>query len=176
MSKPHAFNSGSCSWCSSWWWVLGGALAWVAPLLVAASAVTGEPAKIPAGESNYLESCGGCHGIEGTSSPRDIPELRGTVGRFLCSKAGREYVVRLPNVAFAAVDDRTLAELLNFMVFRLGGASTPAGARRYTASEVGRLRREPLKNQSLEKLRSTILADAAIACSSDTRAQQSSSR
>ncbi len=97
------------------------------------------------------------------------------MGRFLCSKAGREYIVRLPNVAFAAVDDRTLAELLNFMVFRLGGASTPPGARPYTASEVGRLRREPLKNQSLEKLRGAVLADAAIACSSGTR-QQTSSR
>ena len=86
------------------------------------------------------------------------------VGRFLCTRASREYIVRLPNVAFAAVDDQTLAELLNFMVFRLGGPSTPAGAPPYTRDEVGRLRREPLKNQPLDKLRLAVLWDAATQC------------
>lgn len=136
--------------------------------LACAAALAGPPVPIAAGQSHYLESCGGCHGIEGVSSPGDIPELRGTVGRFLCTRAGREYIVRLPNVAFAAVDDQTLAELLNFMVFRLGGPSTPASAPPYTKAEVGRLRREPLKNQPLDKLRLAVLWDAASQCAASS--------
>jgi cytochrome c2 len=137
------------------------------PILLVSGPVMSDPTPIAAGQSHFLESCGGCHGIEGISSPRDIPELRGAVGRFLCSRAGREYIVRLPNVAFAAVDDQTLAELLNFMMFSLGGASTPADARPYTKSEVAGLRRKALKSQSLEKLRIAVLMDAASRCSSN---------
>ncbi|HWS65867.1 MAG TPA: hypothetical protein VN325_24155, partial [Steroidobacteraceae bacterium] len=74
-------------------------------------------APLTPGQSHYLESCGGCHGIQGSSWKRDIPELRGAVGQFLCTAAGREYIVRLPNVAFANMDDRMLAEVMNFVVF-----------------------------------------------------------
>jgi hypothetical protein len=119
---------------------------------------------LSSGQSHYLESCGGCHGITGTSSPRDIPELRGTVGRFLCSTAGRQYLVRLPNVAFADADDQSLADLMNFMVFELGGASIPAGAKPYTRSEVAHLRHRPLKTQSLQALRAAILGRAIDDC------------
>ena len=114
------------------------------------------------GQSHYLEGCGGCHGIQGASAEREIPQLRGLVGRFLYTSAGREYLVRLPNVAFANMDDEVLADVLNFVVFRLGEGSAPPGAQGYTAREVSVLRRHPFKNERLEALRATILADATL--------------
>ena len=65
----------------------------------------------------YLERCGGCHGLQGVSAPREIPSLRGVAGRFLCTKAGREYVVRLPSIALAPLNDEVLAQLVNFVMF-----------------------------------------------------------
>lgn len=122
------------------------------------------PPQLSSGQSHYLESCGGCHGIQGVSTPRYVPELRGSVGRFLCSGAGRQYLVRLPNVAFAAVDDQALTDLLNFMVFQLGGASTPAAAKPYSRVEVAQLRRKPFKSQSLQHLRTAALAETNSRC------------
>jgi hypothetical protein len=122
-------------------------------------------ARFGVGQSHYLESCGGCHGIDGISSQQHVPALRGSVGQFLCTTAGREYLVRLPNVAFADVNDQVLADLMNFVVFGLGGASTPVGTKPYSREEVAALRRQPLKNRPLADMRAMILADAIVRCS-----------
>jgi len=119
---------------------------------------------LPWGQAHYYEGCGGCHGLDGISARREIPVLRDSVGAFLCSAEGRRYIVRLPNVAFANMDDRTLAETMNFVVFELGRSSAPAGARPYTAEEVGSLRRMPLKNQPLAQLRAAVLAQGSEPC------------
>jgi hypothetical protein len=126
-------------------------------------------ARLSPGQSHYLENCGGCHGIQGSSWKRDIPELRGAVGQFLCTAAGREYIVRLPNVAFANMDDGMLTEVMNFVVFGLGGSSVPAGAKPYSRGEVAALRRQPLKNRQLAALRMTILAEAGTQCGTGMR-------
>lgn len=120
--------------------------------------------RLTAAQSRYLEDCGGCHGIQGISSKPDIPELRGFVGWFLCTPAGREYIVRLPNVAFAAADDELLADVMNMVVFGFGAESVPSWAVPYTASEVAQLRRKPLKNEPLARMRELILEDAMSRC------------
>jgi hypothetical protein len=136
-------------------------------LLLAATALPSNgPAlkPLPWGQAHYYEGCGGCHGLDGVSARREIPVLRDSVGAFLCSAEGRRYIVRLPNVAFANMDDRTLAETMNFVVFELGRGSVPAGAKPYTAEEVGSLRRIPLKNQPLAQLRAAVLAQGSAPC------------
>ena len=135
--------------------------------LVAAAGVPSADAglkPLPWGQAHYYEGCGGCHGLDGVSARREIPVLRDSVGAFLCSAEGRRYIVRLPNVAFAHMDDRTLADTMNFVVFELGRGSVPAGARPYSAEEVGSLRRMPLKNQPLARLRAEVLAQGAAPC------------
>ena len=140
-----------------------GALAGLAA--AAASPSFGSALKpLPVGQAHYYEGCGGCHGLNGISARREIPVLRDEVGAFMCSAEGRRYIVRLPNVAFAHMDDHTLAETLNFVVFELGRASVPAGTRPYTAEEVGQLRRIPLKNQPLARLRAAVLAEGSDPC------------
>jgi hypothetical protein len=108
-------------------------------------------------QSDYQLGCGGCHGENGTSNSKLVPELRGQVGFFLNTPEGREYLVRLPNVAFSTMSDQELADVLNFMVFRIGGASVPAHAAPYTIAEVARLRKQPLNEVSLVDYRKRLV-------------------
>jgi hypothetical protein len=65
---------------------------------------------------------------------------------------------RLPNIAFAALNDRELAAVLNYIVFDLGGASAPAGAKAYDAAEVARWRAQPLTEVALSAYRRRLVA------------------
>src|SRR5579862_7533269 len=105
----------------------GAAVALLASVLQLSAAVADVPAPnssvdIPAINhtvSNYLQSCGGCHGIQGRSAIGLVPQLRDRVGWFLCTSEGRDFIVQLPDVAFAGVSDQELADILNFMMFDL---------------------------------------------------------
>ena len=119
-----------------------------------------EPTGIPVFskvQSDYLLACGGCHGENGVSNARLVPDLAGKVGHFLSTREGREYIVRLPNVATSALDDTALADVLNFMVWTIGGGSAPASARSFTPREVGLLRTRPLNDVSLRQVRHTLV-------------------
>ena len=118
-----------------------------------------KPAQRAKPYDNYVLGCGGCHGIDGVSNPRLVPQLRGQVGYFLQTQAGREYLVRVPNVAFYTVSNEELAQMLNYMVFTIGRDGVPANARPYTASEVGRLRKSPLTEVSLIDYRNALVED-----------------
>lgn len=113
---------------------------------------------LPQPQSDYLLHCGGCHGLEGTSAPAEIPVLRGRVGFFMGSEPAREYLIRLPNVAYTGIaDDNRLAAMMNFVVFTLGGASVPAGAKPFTGKEVARLRAKPMIGQDLIETRAAVV-------------------
>ena len=110
-------------------------------------------------QSDYVEHCSGCHGMQGNSAPAPIPVLRDRVGYFMYTPEGRDYPIRLPNVAYSAIDDnQELADMMNFVVFGLGGASAPRTAKPFTAAEVARLRRDALATQSLIVARMKIVA------------------
>ncbi len=109
--------------------------------------------------SNYLLGCGGCHGIDGVSNARLVPQLRGQVGYFLATKTGREYLVRVPNVAFYTASNDELAQMLNYMVFTIGREGVPPNAKAYTAGEVAKLRKSPLTEISLVDYRNRLVED-----------------
>jgi hypothetical protein len=109
--------------------------------------------------ASYVLGCGGCHGVDGVSNPKLVPELRGQVGYFLATQKGREYLVRLPNVAFYAVSNRELADILNYTVFTIGRGGAPVGAKPYTAAEVATLRKSPLTEVGLIDYRNTLVED-----------------
>lgn len=139
----------------------------------------------------YLTSCGGCHGVEGVSAPQAVPTLRHLTGSFLCTRQGREFIVRLPDVALSSLSDRMLTRVMNWVVFDLGaptgGRSQPGsnhrlslaagpparpswpGARRfaprpYTVAEIARLRREPLTQTGLTPYREQVVAHIQARC------------
>jgi len=121
------------------------------------------PPKIEAAPGAYLLYCGGCHGINGHSSDIAVPDLRGQVDAFLCLPAGREYIVRLPNVAFAPLGDAQLAALMNFVV-DLGKTREGKGDARYSAAEVSALRRKPLLGQPIAGYRRELVMTLIEKC------------
>jgi hypothetical protein len=115
--------------------------------------------------SDYIEHCGGCHGVDGRSAPAQVPELRDRVGYFMCTPEARAYLVRLPNVAHSRItDNQELADLVNFVVFGLGGASAPVDAEPFSAAEVARERRLALSGPSLKAERARLVAAAIRRC------------
>jgi mono/diheme cytochrome c family protein len=113
--------------------------------------------RLTGARGDYLLNCGGCHGFQGVSNPKLVPSLKDLVGFYLRTPEGRAYLPRLPNVAFSTLDDRKLAAVLNYVVFDIGGDSAPAGARLYSASEVGQWRKQPLTEVTLSKYRQQLV-------------------
>ncbi|MGH8201400.1 MAG: c-type cytochrome [Steroidobacteraceae bacterium] len=131
------------------------------PQAVAVPAVT----RLPAVQVAYLTSCGGCHGIEGKSAPAAVPTLRGLTGSFLCTAQGREFIIRLPDVALTPLSDRMLTQVMNFVAFDLGApVAGGSNARPYTVAEVARLRRHPLTDTGLTAYRNRVVAGLAAQC------------
>jgi len=127
--------------------------------LLLPAALHAEMAPLQREQSNYLLNCGGCHGIDGVSNSRVVPDLKDQVGYFLRLPEGRRYLGRLPNIAFATLSDRDLADLLNYMVFTLGGDSAPKGAEPYSAKEVASLRKQPLNEVALFEYRASLVEE-----------------
>ena len=106
----------------------------------------------------YALNCQGCHRADGAGTPGSVPPLAGSVARFLAVPGGREYLVQVPGVAQAPLDDASLARVLNWMLERVDPTHVPAGFVPYAADEVGRLRAHPLTD--VEGVRRRLL-DAA---------------
>ena len=84
--------------------------------------------------------------------------MTGMVARFLAVPGGREYLVRVPGVATAVLTDAQLAELLNWTLYRFDAAHVPARFQPYTATEVGALRRQPLRTEA-KVLRARLISE-----------------
>ncbi len=91
---------------------------------------------------NYLLHCSGCHGADGRGVPGVTPSLHG-IAELLERPGGRAYLGRVPGVAQAALDDRKLAALLNWVLteFSQHSADPP-----YSGKEMHRLRKNPLRD------------------------------
>lgn len=125
------------------------AAAWAAVALLAAT--PGAGAETIAGPRlDYVLQCRGCHGADGRGAPDRVPDLAG-MARFLRVPGGRAYLVRVPGVAHALLDDAAVAALLNWTLARFAGDDLPADFQPYTAAEVARLRAEPLLDADAER-------------------------
>jgi hypothetical protein len=107
--------------------------------------------------NNYMLSCGGCHGLGGHSNQKEVPDLANQVGYFLTLPQGREFLVRLPNVAFCSLDDKALTDLLNLVLVKFAGPSVPNRFKEYTAQEVSELRKRPLNEVNLSEYRNALV-------------------
>lgn len=136
-----------------------GALAALAGLLALDTTARASTAR-----TNYMERCGGCHGLEGSSAARLVPQLKDRAGYFLCTQEGRNYIARLPNIVFSNLGDEELAALLNFVVFQIGGSSAPAKAVDFSAAEMGRSRQDPLTTVNLLSFRARVVSNLIAKC------------
>jgi len=73
-----------------------------------------------------------------------VPRLDGFVGWYTHLAEGRDYLMRVPGVARAKLDDERLAAVLNWMLEVYSGEVVAPGFAPYTAAEVAEARRRPL--------------------------------
>ncbi len=106
-------------------------------LWAVASAAVGDP------RVNYMLHCMGCHLMDGSGMPPDVPRLSGRVGYYLVSAEGRSYLIQVPGASQSLLNDAELAEVLNWIVVELGGESAPGEFEPYTEAEVRQHRRAP---------------------------------
>lgn len=111
----------------------------VALLLACSNAAVQADARV-----DYILQCAGCHMQDGRGLPPEVPGLLDAPGRMLAVPAGREYLVRVPGVAQAPLDDAELAGVLNWMLQEFSAATLPADFAPYGPREVGALRRDVL--------------------------------
>jgi mono/diheme cytochrome c family protein len=91
--------------------------------------------------SVYIVHCAGCHGRDAAGSTTGrVPDMR-RMGRFLQVDGGRAFLVSVPGVLGAGLDDRQIADLTNWLLGSLALGSAPADAPPYTAAEVQVARR-----------------------------------
>lgn len=104
---------------------------------------------------NYMLECQGCHLADGTGFAGKVPALKNFVGRFLTVTGGREFLVRVPGSAQSALDDRELAEVLNWIIRRFGPDDVSRDFVAFTREEVMRYRGRPLTD--VESVRSELM-------------------
>ncbi|CAH0357237.1 cytochrome c [Sphingobium sp. CECT 9361] len=97
---------------------------------------------------SWMLQCQGCHRPGATGTPPGTPPLAGQVSSFLKVKGGREYLGMVPGVATAALTDSELANLLNWTLRTFDAGNIPDNFVPYTANEMGRLRRKPLRTEA----------------------------
>ena len=125
---------------------------------------------------NYMLHCQGCHMNDGSGQPGYVPDLRGSIARFLHVPEGRAYLARVPGTAQSYLDDQERAAVLNWMVTQFDAEHVPARFSPYTATELAKYRRDPESRATAERARIIKLIAAADAAHADetpaTRAEK----
>jgi mono/diheme cytochrome c family protein len=128
----------------------------VLAVVVALAAGTSGVAHAYTPEVEFTLNCQGCHRADGAGTPDSVPALADSVARFLAVPGGREYLIQVPGVAQAPLDDPALAAVMNWMLERYDAAHVPEDFVPYSAAEVRRLRLKPLVD--VEAVRARLLA------------------
>lgn len=123
------------------------------PLVGQAAEINPQRAKF-----HYQMHCEGCHTPDGTGA-MSVPRMKDQVGLFLETQSGRDYLVRVPGSATSALENEELAEVLNWILVEMGGASVAPDFQPYTADEVAELRTYPLNE--VERYRAQLLTEIA---------------
>ena len=92
---------------------------------------------------DFARQCQGCHGADGMGARAAIPRLRAFVGYFTHLPEGRDYLMRVPGVVFAPIDDQRLAAVLNWTLATFSPAEMAPDFAPFTAAEVDRAPKEP---------------------------------
>ena len=101
---------------------------------------------------NYMLNCQGCHGPRGAGVTGGVvPAMENYVGNFLSVEGGREFLVRVPGSANSPLNDAELAELLNWVLWRMSSAQLPRPFLPYTTDEVASYRQQPLVDVDHER-------------------------
>ena len=108
---------------------------------------------------NYMLNCQGCHLAQAQGVAGKVPKMKDFVGYFLHSPEGRRFIIRVPGVAYSALDDAEIAALMNWLLRTYSAAQLPGNFSPYNAGEVAVLRENP--EQDPETTRAVILGEIA---------------
>ena len=130
-----------------YFWLFGAACCVTATLIVSAATARAEEPR-----TAYWLHCAGCHLLDGRGAPPEVPTLIDTPGRIAALPGGRQYLMQIPGVALAGLDNERLAAVLNFMLEEFSANSLAQDFQPYSASEVGEHRlqvlQDPLKRRA----------------------------
>ena len=93
---------------------------------------------------DFARQCQGCHGADGMGARDAIPRLRAFVGYFTQLPEGRDYLMRVPGVVFAPIDDQRLAAVLNWTLATFSPAEMAPDFAPFTAAEIAAHRKNPI--------------------------------
>jgi mono/diheme cytochrome c family protein len=118
---------------------------------------------------DFARQCQGCHGADGMGARAAIPRLREFVGHFTQLPAGRDYLMRVPGVVFAPIDNQRLAAVLNWTLQTFSPAELAPDFAPFTTEEVARSRKNPIVDVSAtrEGLLAQLRARGLIAADDD---------
>ena len=109
-------------------------------LLIIATQVYAKESASQSAKTNYMINCQGCHQSDGSGMPGLVPNMKDYLSNFLRVPGGREFLVRVPGSANAPLDNKALADTLNWMLFAFSKDQMPETFKPFSAEEVGRLR------------------------------------
>ncbi|MDB6090998.1 MAG: cytochrome [Gammaproteobacteria bacterium] len=144
----------------------------VAPLLCFAAEPV--PPRYSGGAASFQANCAVCHGAKGAGQPSLAPPLLAYPARYAANPEGRRqltmtvlngmfggidveqkhYDFKMPD--FAHLDDVTLAEVLNFVVFDLAHAAKDTQP--LTAQEIAAERSHPVDGAAVREHRTKLLS------------------
>jgi len=93
---------------------------------------------------DYMLYCMGCHGAQAEGVPGKVPPLAHSLGLFMRTPGGRNYVLRVPGAANSALSDAQLAAVLNWLAQEFNAGELTADVPMFTAAEVTAQRHTPL--------------------------------
>lgn len=86
--------------------------------------------------TNYVLRCAGCHGMTGLGTDAGgIPAFPDSVGHIAGTDMGRTYMMHVPGVVGASLDNREIAEVMNYIL-----DTWAEGADHFSEAEVSRRR------------------------------------
>jgi cytochrome c553 len=93
---------------------------------------------------DYMLFCMGCHGAQAEGVPGKVPPLAHSLGLFMRTAAGRNYLLRVPGASNSALSDAQLAAVLNWLAQQYNSEELSADVPMFTAAEVTAVRHAPL--------------------------------
>ncbi|MDA5195050.1 c-type cytochrome [Govanella unica] len=97
---------------------------------------------------HWALNCQGCHGPDAKGFSNATPNMAGEVARFLSIPGGRDYLLRVPGVSTSPLNDRDLAELINWMLPHFDPTHMPKDFKPFTAEEIKKQRTRPLRTEA----------------------------
>src|ERR1700679_3908767 len=106
--------------------------------LMAACLSVGAASANPA--QDYMLYCMGCHGAQAEGVPGKVPPLAHTLGLYMKTPAGRDYVLRVPGAANSVLSDSELAAVLNWLAVSYSSSEDSPDTPFFTPAEGAKVR------------------------------------